>query len=69
MMDHPSALGSKGWPFALQEICSFLKGSSEALESPGGKLTLEAYLEVYHQLSPLLQSCSVNSLALQAVTL
>lgn len=38
---------------ALQEICSFLKGSSEALESPSGKLTLEAYLEVCHQsLSP-----------------
>lgn len=31
----------------MQEICSFLKGSSEALESPGGKLKLEAYLEVY----------------------
>ena len=31
----------------MQEICSFLKGSAEALESPGGKLTLEAYLEVH----------------------
>ena len=32
--------------WAMQEICSFLKGSAEALDSPGGKLTLEAYLEV-----------------------
>lgn len=32
--------------FNMQEICSFLKGSSEALESANGKLSLEEYLEV-----------------------
>lgn len=30
----------------LQEICSFLKGSAEAMDSPDGKLSLESYLEV-----------------------
>lgn len=39
---------------ALQEICSFLKGSSEAMDSPNGKLTLEAYLEVHGRLLGLI---------------
>ncbi|DBA81851.1 TPA: hypothetical protein ACH3X1_007570 [Trebouxia sp. C0004] len=29
-----------------QEICSFLKGSAEAMDSPGGRLTLQGYLDV-----------------------
>ena len=57
--------------FAMQEICSFLKGSSEALDSPGGKLTLEAYLEVHHHSLPLWQAavytCALQALALQHV--
>lgn len=48
----------------MQEICSFLKGSAEALNSPGGKLTLEAYVEVsYRDLlrnQALLAVCSVR---------
>lgn len=39
---------------ALQEICSFLKGSSEAMDSPTGTLTLEAYLEVHGRLLGLI---------------
>lgn len=54
----------------MQEICSFLKGSAEALDSPGGKLTLEAYLEVPFFMTPygdllcnqaVLEICSVSS--------
>lgn len=38
----------------LQEFCSFLKGSSEAMNSPTGKLSLEAYLEVHGHLLSLI---------------
>ena len=36
----------------LQEICSFLKGSSEAMDSPGGRLTLQGYLDVGRKRAP-----------------
>lgn len=36
----------------LQEICSFLKGSAEAMDSPDGKLSLESYLEVGRKRAP-----------------
>lgn len=39
-------------PLVWQEICSFLKGSSEALENPDGKLSLEQYLEVGRKRAP-----------------
>ncbi|KAL0051259.1 hypothetical protein WJX82_004398 [Trebouxia sp. C0006] len=35
-----------------QEICSFLKGSSEAMDSPGGRLTLQGYLDVGRKRAP-----------------
>ncbi|KAL0040884.1 hypothetical protein WJX79_008605 [Trebouxia sp. C0005] len=35
-----------------QEICSFLKGSSEAMDSPDGKLSLDSYLEVGRKRAP-----------------
>ncbi len=36
----------------MQEICSFLKGSSEAMDSPDGKLSLDSYLEVGRKRAP-----------------
>jgi len=36
----------------VQEICSFLKGSSEAMDSPDGKLSLDSYLEVGRKRAP-----------------
>ncbi len=36
----------------MQEICSFLKGSSEAMDSPCGRLTLQGYLEVGRKRAP-----------------
>jgi hypothetical protein len=36
----------------MQEICSFLKGSAEAIDSPGGRLTLQGYLEVGRKRAP-----------------
>ena len=36
----------------VQEVCSFLKGSSEAMDSPDGKLSLDSYLEVGRKRAP-----------------
>jgi len=36
----------------VQEICSFLKGSAEAMDSPDGKLSLDSYLEVGRKRAP-----------------
>ena len=36
----------------LQEICSFLKGSAEAMDSPGGRLILQGYLDVGRKRAP-----------------
>ncbi len=36
----------------MQEICSFLKGSAEAMDSPGGRLTLQGYLDVGRKRAP-----------------
>lgn len=36
----------------MQEICSFLKGSAEAMDSPGGKLSLQGYLDVGRKRAP-----------------
>ncbi len=36
----------------VQEICSFLKGSAEAMDSPDGTLSLERYLDIGRKRAP-----------------
>ena len=49
----------------MQEINSFLKGSAEAMESPDGKLSLEQYLEVLHQITYVCQVATCTDIVIE----